>query len=309
MAKYALKTNAFNIEYEGHAVDALGNLDLVWEADVRAPQYSFNYFGVGNESEYNHESRDIAFYRARFNWYELKAGLQSKLGESGSLTFGPQFQAFKFNQDDNSNKFITSQESGLDQNDLDQTKLYTGVSGKIVFDTRDQKHMPTRGVYFEGQSERMWGGNEYSNNFSKVNAELAMYWSFRYPSRLVWATKFGAGKNWGDYEFFQAQTLGGINNLRGFRRFRFNGDAVAYNNTEVRVRLFNLKTYVFPATVGLLAFNDIGRVWERNEDSNKWHNATGAGIWLAPLNQLVATFSVGFNDEETLPFFSFGYQF
>ncbi|AEL25182.1 BamA/TamA family outer membrane protein [Cyclobacterium marinum] len=309
MAKYALKTNAFNIEYEGHAVDALGNLDLVWEADVRAPQYSFNYFGVGNESEYNHESRDIAYYRARFNWYELNAGLQSKLGESGSLTFGPQFQAFKFNQDDNSNKFITSQESGLDQNDLDQTKLYTGVSAKIVFDTRDQKHMPTRGVYFEGQSERMWGGNEYSNNFSKVNAELAMYWSFRYPSRLVWATKFGAGKNWGDYEFFQAQTLGGINNLRGFRRFRFNGDAVAYNNTEVRVRLFNLKTYVFPATVGLLAFNDIGRVWERNEDSNKWHNATGAGIWLAPLNQLVATFSVGFNDEETLPFFSFGYQF
>ena len=75
------------------------------------------------------------------------------------------------------------------------------------------------------------------------------------------------------------------------------------------MRLFNLKTYVFPATVGLLAFNDIGRVWERNEDSNKWHNATGAGIWLAPLNQLVATFSVGFNDEETLPFFSFGYQF
>jgi hypothetical protein len=59
----------------------------------------------------------------------------------------------------------------------------------------------------------------------------------------------------------------------------------------------------------VLAFNDIGRVWVRNEASNKWHNATGGGIWLAPLNQLVATFSVGFTDEEVLPFFSFGYQF
>ncbi|WP_339925736.1 BamA/TamA family outer membrane protein [uncultured Cyclobacterium sp.] len=309
MGKFALKTNAFNIEYEGQAVDVLPNLDLVWEADVRAPQYSFNYFGSGNESVYDTDAQEIAYYRARFNWYELKTGLQSKLGESGSLTFGPQFQAFKFDPSDNSNKFITSQESGLDQNDLDQTKLYSGISAKVVFDTRDQKHMPTRGVYFEGQTEKMWGTNDYANNYGKLNAELAMYWSFRHPSRLVWASKFGAGKNWGDYEFFQGQTLGGINNLRGFRRFRFNGDAVAYNNTEVRVRLFNLKTYVLPATVGLLVYNDIGRIWVKNEQSNKWHNATGGGVWLAPLNQLVATFSVGFNEEEILPFFSFGYQF
>jgi len=46
-----------------------------------------------------------------------------------------------------------------------------------------------------------------------------------------------------------------------------------------------------------------------NKASNKWHNSTGVGIWVAPLNQLVATFSVGFNDEEYLPYFSFGYLF
>jgi len=126
---------------------------------------------------------------------------------------------------------------------------------------------------------------------------------------MVWATRFGAGKNWGNPEFFQGQTLGGLDNLRGFRRFRFNGDAVVYNNTEVRLRLFNLKTYLLPATVGLLAFNDVGRVWLEGEESDKWHNTFGAGVWLAPLNMFVATFSVGFNDEEYLPFFSLGYQF
>lgn len=309
MSKFAFKTNAFNVEYKGHAVDVLRNLDLIWSADIRAPQYSFNYFGMGNESVYNRESFEIAYYRARFNWYELKTGLQTKLGESGNLTLGPQFQAFKFDPNENANKFITSSESGLDQADLDKARFYSGLFAKVFFDTRDHEKMPSRGVFFEAQSQKMWGLNDYSGSFTKINAELAMYWSFRYPSRLVWATKFGAGRNWGNYEFFQGQTLGGTINLRGFRRYRFNGYAVAYNNTEVRARLFNLKTYVFPATVGVLAFHDIGRVWGRQETSGKWHNASGGGIWMAPLNQLVATFSVGFTEEETLPFFSLGYQF
>ena len=157
--------------------------------------------------------------------------------------------------------------------------------------------------------QRMWGLNDYAGNFTRIDGELALYWSFRYPSRLVWATRFGGGKNWGDFEFFQGQTLGGLDNLRGYRRYRFNGDAMVYNNTEVRIRLFNLKTYILPATVGILAYNDFGRVWLQNEKSTKWHNSVGTGIWLAPLNQLVATFSVGFNEEEFLPFFTFGYQF
>lgn len=309
IGNYAIKSNAFNIEYNGHAVDAVGNFDLIWKADVRAPDYAFNYFGSGNESAYNPDKYEIEYYRSRFSWYELFGGLQSKLGESGSLTFGPHYQVYRFDPDDNSRKFITSPESGLDQVDLDKAKFYTGLSAKVVFDRRNNKKLPSRGLYFEGQAKRMWGLNEYSQNFTRVDGELALYWSFRYPSRLVWATRFGAGKNWGEYEFFQGQTLGGLDNLRGYRRFRFNGDATVYNNTEVRIRLFNLKTYIFPATVGILGYNDIGRVWVKGENSDKWHNSFGVGIWLAPLNQLVATVSIGFNEEEYLPFFSLGYQF
>ncbi|WP_339878019.1 BamA/TamA family outer membrane protein [uncultured Algoriphagus sp.] len=309
VGNYAIKSNAFNIEYNGHAVDAVGNLDLVWKADVRAPDYAYNFFGTGNETEYNNSTYEIDYYRARFSWYELSGGLQSRLGESGSFTIGPHYQVYRFDQDDNSNKFITSPESGLDQVDLDKAKFYSGLSAKVVFDRRDHKAIPTRGLYFESQARRMWGLNSYSGNFTRVEGELALYWSFRYPSRLVWATRFGAGKNWGDYEFFQGQTLGGLDNLRGYRRYRFNGGAVAYNNTEVRIRVFNLKTYILPATVGVLAYNDIGRVWVTGEKSDDWHNSFGAGVWLAPLNQVVATFSVGFSEEEYLPFFSFGYQF
>lgn len=181
MGKYAIRTNAFNIEYEGHAVNVLGKFDLIWEADVRAPQYSFNYFGIGNETEFNPETIDIVHYQSRFNLYEAYSGLQAKLGESGSFNIGPNFQVFRFDPSDNAGKFITSPESGLDQVNLDQAKFCSGPSAKIVFDTRDQKQMPTRGLHFVGQTKRVWGLNDFSKNFTSANAELALYWSFRYP--------------------------------------------------------------------------------------------------------------------------------
>ena len=306
---WAFKTNAFNLTYDGHAVDILNNWDLVWKADIKAPDYAFNFFGQGNESTYDPEKFEIRYYRSRFSWYELSTGLQSKLGEFGTFTIGPHYQVYRFDPDDNTDKFITSPESGLDQEDIDQAKFYSGLTAKIDFDTRNNKNIPTRGFHFQNQLKRSWGLNEASGDFTRFDTELALYWSFKYPSRMVWATRFGAGKNWGDFEYFQGQILGGMDNLRGFRRYRFNGKAVAYNNTEVRIQVLNLKTYLLPATIGVLGFHDIGRVWQENEKSNQWHNTFGLGLWLAPLNQIVATFSLGFNEEETLPFFSFGYQF
>ncbi|SHO59884.1 BamA/TamA family outer membrane protein [Algoriphagus zhangzhouensis] len=306
---WAFKTNAFNLNYQGHAVDRVGKLDVVWEADVRAPDYAFNYFGQGNETTYDLDKYEIRYYRARFSWYEINAGLQAKLGEKGSLTFGPHYQVYRFDPDDNEGKFITSPESGLDQVDIDHAKFYTGLSAEVNFDNRDNIHIPSRGFQFQGRLKQNWGINEWASNFTRADAELALFWSFKYPSRVVWASRFGAGKNWGDYEYFQGHILGGMDNLRGFRRYRFNGRAVAYNNTEVRVRVLNLKTYVLPATIGVLGFHDIGRVWLDNEKSNTWHHTFGMGLWIAPLNQIVATLSLGFNEEETLPFFSFGYQF
>ncbi len=308
-ANYAFKTNAFNIYYEGHAVDVVGNWDLVWDADVRTPNYVFNYFGQGNETTYDVDEREISYYRSRFNWYELSSGLQRKITESGTFTVGPHYQTFRFDPEDNIDRFITSPESGLDQDDLAETKFYTGLSGTFEFDKRNNEKIPTRGFYFRNQWKRLWGLNSASGNFTRMEAELALYWSFKYASKMVWATRFGGGKNWGDYEFFQGQILGGVNNLRSFRRYRFNGDAVFYNNTEFRLQLLNLKTFVLPATIGVIGFHDIGRVWLEGENSDSWHSTLGFGVWIAPLNQIVGTFSLGFNDEESLGFFSVGYQF
>jgi len=84
---------------------------------------------------------------------------------------------------------------------------------------------------------------------------------------LTLATRFGGTANFGDYEFFQAATLGGLANLRGYGRTRFAGQQSAYNNTEVRVQLVRIRSYLLPATFGVLGFHDVGRVWAPGEGS------------------------------------------
>ncbi|MFC3415431.1 BamA/TamA family outer membrane protein [Algoriphagus hitonicola] len=321
-ANYAIRTGAFNIGYQGHAVDVLGNWDLTWSGDVRAPDYAFNFFGFGNESQFitknetgapsgelEDRSEQVRFYRTRFSWYEAKMGLQKKLAESGYFQMGPLVELFRFDADDNTDKFITSQESGIDQNLLLEPKTFGGLFAQLNYDKRDDDRLPSRGFLFHNEFKQRWAISKSASTITSLESSLALYWSFSYPAKITYATRFGYGKNWGNYGFFQGQTLGGMDNLRGYRRFRFNGDAVAYHNFDVRIQLFNLNTYLLPATVGLIGFHDIGRVWLQGESSDTWHRSAGAGIWLAPLNQFVTVFSVGFNKEETLPFFTFGYQF
>ncbi|GAA0878747.1 metallophosphoesterase [Algoriphagus jejuensis] len=306
---YAVKTGAFNMEYKGRAVDVVRSWDLVWLADVKAPDYVFNYFGAGNESNFNREEFSINYYRSRFSWYELSTGLQTQLGDVGRFAVGPSYQVYRFDPEDNLDKFITSPDSDVDQAELDQTKYYAGVTALLEFDKRDNVRMPTRGYYFRQEIQHFQGINQFAKNYSAANTELRLYWAFKYPSKMVWANRVGGGKNFGSYEYFQGQILGGMNNLRGFRRYRYNGDAVFYNNLEFRLQLLNLQTPILPATVGMIGFYDVGRVWLKGEDSGTWHNSLGGGLWIAPVSQFVATFSVGFTKEETLPFFSFGYQF
>lgn len=306
---YAVRTNAFNLEYKGHAVDVWRSWDLVWRADIKAPDYVFNYFGSGNRSEYDRDLHSINYYRSRFSWYELSAGLETRLGDVGRLAIGPSYQVYRFDSDDNIDKFIISSESDLDPIQVDQTKFYAGLSALLEFDKRDNLRIPTRGFYYRQVVQHFQGINKYAQDYSAANAELRLYWAFKYPSKMIWANRVGGGKNFGNYEYFQGQILGGMNNLRGYRRYRYNGDAVFYNNLEFRLQLFNLHTPVLPATVGMIGFYDVGRVWVKGENSGTWHNALGGGIWLAPINQFVASFSVGFNKKEILPFFTFGYQF
>ncbi|MEX2567683.1 MAG: BamA/TamA family outer membrane protein [Cyclobacteriaceae bacterium] len=307
----AFLTGAFNFYYRGHAVDVINRWDVEWKADVLAPNYINNFFGFGNETGgIGTEGRDKDFYRVRFNRVNLGAFLRREIGQFGHLSLGPVAEYTQLDDEDNDDRFINDAAlSRLNTFEINQRKIYSGVKLNFELDKRDNPKLPSRGLHFLVQMKHLEGLNTFSKRINKMNAELSLYWTFKEASRFTWATRFGGGHTFGEFEFFQAQHLGGNTNFRGLRRFRFSGESVVFANTELRMRFNDVESYILPFSTGMLLFHDLGRVWWRDENSQKWHRSIGLGFWVAPLDQLVVTAVLGISEEEILPAITFGFQF
>ena len=72
--------------------------------------------------------------------------------------------------------------------------------------------------------------------------------------------------------------------LRGFWKSRFTGDNSFYQNTELRLRVANLRGYYFRGMLGIFGFLDDGRVWLDGEQSSTLHVGYGGGIYYVPFN-------------------------
>ena len=97
--------------------------------------------------------------------------------------------------------------------------------------------------------------------------------------------------------------------MRGLRAQRFAGDSSVFGNLDLRVFVARLKVVV-PSDVGVLAFGDVGRVFEDGESSKKWHPGYGGGVWIAPLARTNAiSFTVAKSEEETLLYLRVGFNF
>ena len=84
---------------------------------------------------------------------------------------------------------------------------------------------------------------------------------------------------------------------------------MAYGSLELRIKLFDSKSYIFPGQVGLVAFNDVGRVWYKGEDSKRWHYVAGGGFYYNPFNVVILSFTAGYSKEESVLNFSLGSKF
>jgi hypothetical protein len=78
---------------------------------------------------------------------------------------------------------------------------------------------------------------------------------------------------------------------------------------ELRVKLFDSRSYVFPGPVGIIGFNEVGRVWLKGEDSKKWHDSYGGGFYYAAYNYALLSFTIAYSKEERLFNFSLGTKF
>jgi Omp85 superfamily domain/Calcineurin-like phosphoesterase len=310
-ATHSLSTSAFRFRANALFNQVLGKTAIALYADIKSPNNTTNFFGYGNASVYNNPGKNtFRFHRARYNLIEGGANLVTRLGKSIQLQYGAGYQFFSMDADDNANRYILQTGiNGLAGDRILDRKHYLMGNWAIQIDNRNQPNLPTRGVNWITNMQVAKGLNGASKNTLTLQSDLRFYASLNNPAKLVLAARLGGGHVIGDFEFFQAMQLGNHDNLRGYRNHRFAGRSMAYTNVELRMKLFDFAGYLFPGTVGLIAFNDAGRAWYKKGESATWHNTPGVGLYVAPAGLVVISGTVGFSREETLPYVTVGFRF
>ncbi len=310
-AARALRTGSLHFMYNAEFMKVFHNADLIIRSDFRAPVNVTNFFGVGNNTTYNQElPNKWDFYRARYNISNVSVYLRQHFQSWMRLNFGPSFQYFNMDSTKNIGRVAGTPAADLGRGIPYPAHALLGADFRLDINSKNHPMLPTRGFVLDAGIRPLIGLNERTNSIIQANVDMRIFMNlFSFP-RMVLATRFGWGKNYGKYEFPQAFYLSGTDNLRGYRRQRFAGRSMAFNNTELRVKLGDFNTYLFPGSIGVLAFHDIGRVYADNENSDTWHNGYGGGVWIAPIRRFVIAGMLGWSKEEkALPRITFGFQF
>jgi hypothetical protein len=148
------------------------------------------------------------------------------------------------------------------------------------------------------------------STYGFVDGSVAGYASAKaLPLQPTLAVRVGGRKNWGPYPFFASAFIGDASSARLGRQHRYAGDASAYGNAELRLRLTRF-FLVLPGELGLFGLADAGRVFLDGEDSNRWHTAFGGGVWVSLLEtSAVLSAAITRSKERTGLYFGTGMAF
>jgi len=305
-ALFAAAQRAYQFKYRGVFVDVLPKTDIMINAELMNPALN-NFFGFGNNTKINDDST-IKYYRARFKNVAADFLFRKKLASVFSVFVGPSFYHY-WNKPTNNKDYILGKPSliGLDSSNIYSVKSYAGFKLGTIVNNLNNDLFPTRGINWVTTFTQMQPLTKTSSQLTKLESDMAVYASMSFPAKWVTVLRVGGGHIFSDsLEYFQAMTLGANNYLRGFRKNRFSGTGLAYASLEFRIKMFDSKSYVFPGQVGFVAFNDIGRVWLKGENSRKWHYAYGGGFYYVPYNMVLVSATVALSNEERLVNFTLG---
>ncbi len=312
---YAFSTKATRVSYNNEFISVFGHkTDIISEIDYKGPNNTTNFFGYGMNSVYDKtKTGKFRYYRIRYDLGDITMQIRHRFSNKVMFAVGPTFQFYSYDSTDKFNKARNVELnplSGLNQGVFDKRQSYFGAKLDLNIDTRNNPVLPGKGFNWNTSFSYLSGNNNKSyDNVSQLNTDFSFYVSL-VKNWLVWANHTGFGVTMGDnFEFYQAQYLGSKQELRGYRRERFAGRSKFFNQTELRLKLANLKTYLFPASFGMFAFVDAGRVWVKNDNVSKMGTGFGGGFWIAPMNKLLISISYAVSSEDSIPLFGFGWKF
>lgn len=287
-AFYYFATGGLEFNYVAHFPGLLGKWVIDVESQYTTPNFAKNYFGYGNETPNNDQDFGMDYNRVRIQQIKVAPALRH-VGRYGSeLTFQPFFEKMKV--EDTEGRFINT--PGIINPTIFEGQSYSGARIKYTFKNSDFKAKPTLGMAFMVMASWTTNLDDTKQNFPAIESALGFTHRIDHSGKLILATyvKGKAILN-NNYEFYQGATLGGDTDLRGYRNERFLGSSYFSQSSDLRLSLGKINRTIVPFTYGILGGFDYGRIWLDGENSKKWHQDYGGGLWLNAVNVITARIS------------------
>jgi len=266
------------------------------------------FYGFGNE---NPAPGDQDFYKVSATQLLAYPSFSVPFAGKGLLTVGPAAKYTK--SDDSQNQFINVA-SPYGAGSFGALALH----GILSWDGRDNLVFPRKGVFAAARGSYFPKAWDVESAFGEVNGNANAYLSAGEAATL--AVRLGGKKVFGTYPYMEAAAIGGgglgtgalqepADTVRGFRARRYLGDASAWANADLRLRVSRI-TLIVPGDWGVSGFGDVGRVWLEGESSDKWHTSVGGGIWISLLSDRMAVSAgIAHSTEDDLFYFRGGFSY
>jgi hypothetical protein len=308
-ALYAPNNGAYSLKYQGEYNHLFGTTDMLVNTSLANPTLN-NFFGFGNVTVFD-KNRDIEYYRVRYKYLEAEILFRKRFNRILQVSAGPMINHYWDKYENNVNKILEKPSLlGLDSNHVYALKTYVGGKITILINNLDNVLLPTRGINWKTDFVALGGLTKSSNPYTALTSDMTVHAALSEPAKLVTVVRIGGGHIFSkNYEYFQTMNLGVNNFLRGYRKDRFSGTSMFYSSLELRAKLFESKSYIFPGAVGLVGFTDVGKVWLKGQKSDVWHHSYGGGFYYAAYNFVLLSATMAFSKEDQLFNFSIGTKF
>ncbi|MCO6175356.1 metallophosphoesterase [Flavobacterium sp. NRK F10] len=290
---YYFATEGFELFYNSIFTQLLGNWNVEINARYTTPNFSINYFGYGNETKNFDDIFGMNYNRVKIQTFKIAPSFKRIERTGNEISFTPFVENIEV--EGITDRFINVSTEINPR--VFEYQQFAGAGFKYAFENYDSKANPGLGITFAFSTEWKTNLSDIKRNFTYLESHLGFSHKLTADKKVVLATLLKIKKIFNNtYEFYQGATLGGDYDLRGFRNQRFLGDAAYFQSSDLRWNIGHIKSIV-PMQYGILAGYDYGRVWLDGEDSDKWHQSLGGGVWLSGLDAVTARLTF-FNSED-----------
>ena len=303
-AEYFFATNGFAIDYNAEFGHVFYNWNLGLDLRYASPNFTMNYFGEGNDSQYDNDL-DRDYNRVRIRQWKFSPYLVHK-NRGSSYHLRTAIESFDVSND--SNRFVG--QSFAADDDVYEQQLYATAEVGYNYKNQNDPAFPNRAMEADIIAGYKSNIDGYGNRFGYVKPTLSLVYPLHPSGIAVIATKVAGEVVLGDnYEFYHGALLGGNQSLRAYRNERFNGKSAFYQSTDLRVGITRFRTNFIPLQLGVSAGFDYGRVWAENDNSSKWHNDYGGSVWVSGFSAFTGNLGFYHGEDGNRLIFSVGFNF